>query len=135
MGHYSPRTEAAYVDWIRRFILFHRERHPDEMGEPEISAFLSSLATIVGSVRAPRPRPRRSWRPCSGARRGTTIATTKPVTPHALGHSFATHLLEDGYDIRTIQELVGHKDVTTTMIYTHILNRGPHGVHSPLDAR
>ena len=70
-------------------------------------------------------------RAISAAVRRTDI--TKRVTAHTFQHSFATHLIESGYDIRTMQELLGHKDVRTTMIYTHVLNKGGRGVQSPAD--
>jgi site-specific recombinase XerD len=61
------------------------------------------------------------------------VGLVKPMSYHMLQHASPTHLLEDGYDIRAIQELLRHRDVSTTMIYTHVLNRGGKGVYSPID--
>ncbi|MGY6216460.1 integron integrase [Methylolobus aquaticus] len=303
LKHYSLRTEQAYMQWIRRYILFHGKRHPKDMGAPEVEAFLSHLATerkvsastqtqalsallflyreVLGIelpwldnlVRAKKPErlpvvltvaevaavlgklegrnalmanllygsglrlmeclrlrikdidfgmrqitvrdgkgfkdrvtmlpdsvieslqrylekvrelhqadlgagfgevylpyalarkypsagrewgwqyvfpsSKRSIDPYSGVERRHHLDEkvlqravrqavrdadlTKPASCHTLRHSFATHLLQAGHDIRTVQELLGHKDVSTTMIYTHVLNKGGKGVQSPLD--
>jgi integron integrase len=95
------------------------------------------------------PAAQQSRDPCSGVRRRHHVlednlqrtmrraidqaGIAKHGSCHTLRHSFATHLIEDGYDIRTVQELLGHRDIRTTMIYVHVLNRGGRGVRSPLD--
>lgn len=96
--------------------------------------FPSSLRSVdprSGSLRRHHLMPESVQKAIRLAARSGEIV--KPVTPHVLRHSFATHLLATGHDIRTVQELLGHKDVETTMIYTHVLNRGGKGVPSPLD--
>ena len=108
--HYSRRTEKAYVHWIKRYILFHGKRHPAEMGVAEVAVLQRAVKDAVRSA-----------------------GIVKPATCHTFRHSFATHLLEESHDICTVQELLRHRDVSTTMIHTHVLNRGPAGVRSPAD--
>jgi site-specific recombinase XerD len=87
--------------------------------------------TQTGTLRRHHLHPTVVQRVFCAAVRAAGIS--KPATSHSMRHSFATHMLESGYDIRTIQELLGHRDLTTTMIYTHVTTIGSKGVRSPLD--
>jgi site-specific recombinase XerD len=157
--HYAYRTEHSDCDWILRYIKFHGgNTHPAKMGKKEIAAFLSYLVTHLHVAAAtlrqalnaivflskslsvdPRSKVKRRHHVLeSGLQKAVKTAVdragiTKCVSCHTFRHSFATPVLENGVNIRVVQELMGHADVKTTEIYTHVMEKDISAVLSPLD--
>jgi hypothetical protein len=129
-------TRARSGARVRRVVLpFALDRKSRTPLSPEHcnSCFRRLACVWIRDVDHPRALTFMIGDPKAVAHAARQAGTTKRVGPHTFRHSFATHLLEDGYDIRTVQALLGHADVSTTMMFTHVVNRGPRSVRSPVD--